>query len=165
MVIGARRPYKTGWWWRGAQISRKRLVNRFLACEISIFFFWWKTCQVVNCLMCFGSGLFGFCLKWRKKLDKEGKRERRLRCCRRRELWCCFSFQVGLSRYVLIPETVMTYIQGQLLQAECFIVIGKKDPRCRGVLWIRACLRVDLHSRKVVPLRALLSIELSREFL
>ena len=106
-----------------------------------------------------------FCLKWRKNLDKEGKRERRLRCCCRRELWCCFSFQVGLSRYVLIPETVMTYIQGQLLQAECFSVIGKKDPRCRGVLWIRACLRVDLHSRKVVPLRALLSIELSREFL
>ena len=32
---------------------------------------WWKTCQVVNYLLCFGVGLSAFCLKEKKKKKKD----------------------------------------------------------------------------------------------
>ena len=59
-AIGSRQPETTGWCWRDTQISRKRIVVRFPTMKSPLHL--QKTCQVINCLLCFGTGMSTFCL-------------------------------------------------------------------------------------------------------
>jgi hypothetical protein len=56
-------------WWRDTQISRKRLAVRFMTVKSPLYVR--KTCQVVNCLLCFDVGLSHFCLIKKKKKKKK----------------------------------------------------------------------------------------------
>ena len=82
-----RQPLTTGWWWRGTQISRKRLMVHCPAVKSPLYLT--KICYVVICIMCFGVGMSTFFLKKNKnKKSRKTKKHTKTTCVTTRTQPC-----------------------------------------------------------------------------